>query len=168
MPSSHRPAMVHMRALLTTTLVIFSIACGEDAAPAEDTGPVDLTGHWIFSDSSYLPNPEIVGVTSNTCLKWNRPFTISPDSPADSTYYGYETLGGSLRCEVNGTWHPETNLDDFPLFGFPMQVTNGHVVFYAPSYTDSVYVGEIVNSRLIVGTRTGYFDGRLGTWKLAR
>jgi hypothetical protein len=168
MPSSHRRPMVHMRALLAATLVMFSVACGEDAAPPEDTGPVDLTGHWIFSDSSYFPNPEILGLTSNICLKWNRPFTITPDLPADSTYYGYETLGGSLRCELNGTWQAETNLDDFSLLGFPMRVTNGHVVFYAPSYTDSVYVGEIVNSRLIVGTRTGYFDGRLGTWKLVR
>jgi hypothetical protein len=98
----------------------------------------------------------------------NRPFTIRPDETADSIYYGHETLGGSIRCEVDGTWHPETNLDEFPLLGFPMHVTNGHVVFYAPSYVDSVYVGEIVNSRLIVGTRTGYFDGRLGTWKLVR
>ena len=157
-----------MRALLAATLVIFSVACGDEAAPPEDTGPVDLTGHWIFSDSSNLANPGMLGLISNICLKWNRPFTIRSDETADSIYYGFETLGGSLRCEVDGTWYPETNLDDFPLLGFPMYVSKGHVVFYAPSYSDSVYVGDIVNSRLIVGTRTGYFHGRLGTWKLVR
>jgi hypothetical protein len=132
------------------------IAC--DSGKAFDPATADLSGTWLYSDSTLFTNP---GPPANPCLLRNQQASLTYDS-ASASYAVIFTNTGTLQCD-GGT--PAPAIHNPTLF----LTQSGDTLLFVNGFHDLAKTGALSSARMMSGViREAGSNGRSGTWTARR
>ena len=140
--------------------VSFQVTC----SPLFDGSTVDLEGTWILSDTTQPKGGTAPGGITNECRLSNVPIKIIPFEPPDR-WSAEQQEGGTIACELNGVWGPETPLT--VRYGYSINKTGADMHWWLSSRF-SHYVGALTSANEMKGAVDPDGYGRQGRWAARR